>query len=1220
MAPEGHGRGMDDSGSWSENSSQDASLPPSGKKAKGKAPLPPGEARYSDRLPSVDSADTVQYNMDQKENIDQDIELKVVLPDDRLATTIVHGSKPMMDLLVFLCGQYHLNPSTYTIDVISADKTQLKFKPNTPIGMLEVERVVLKSKNVDEKNKKPGPSVPEQTVRVVINYRRTQKTVMRVSPFVPLRDLLPSICNKCEFDPRSTVLLQDYQSQKHLNLLKSLNDLGVRELYAMDHSKATSPTEIRPPPLQESFQNVEIKQNDEKGFFNFFRRSTKKKRDQTSSAPATPLLHKPRPQNVMRANTVTKSYDTNTMPSDVPKKRRAPLPPMHPPQNGSNEIHRAQIRTSSCIVKSVSMDESEKTYPGVDRSRTGSFQHSGTSSFNSSLRRTKRKAPPPPSPPPKSPSEVNDENSNRIAVSEEINHEEAPHDDQNLHVTSPTAHLISEPELQEIEEREELSVSLKEEADSICKENVNGSTKEEISLSSSEEHSDGKPAATDKSAACDAHSSSVLSDVEEISKITQDDLTADGTLSLFIKDEAATENTTLEYDKIGESDNRTSTPTRELENHYVFETKVVASEQATPTSACVKSTETTDIVTEDSSYIHLTESNVDAELKQSISEKGKMHDSAVQTVNFDSDAEVSVDKEIAHSQEYSLADKVQLELAGQESNPAYLTEQQHRHELVSNVRESMETQTDNIQENIVDSSQSKAFHLYRQHSDPKPKPSNELTRDYLPKVGMTTYKIIPQRSFDVERYGDYEEAGKSVYPSVNEQESIHPIINSNVASHYGQSHEKMEPPSVVKNGDLSPPGLNVNTLSMVSKTTADQSRKEHFALSRSLSSAPVLITDKTSPPEVKPKPKPVSPVKGPSSFYLQMQRRASSMYVTSAIAKAKTSANPSNSTVKIKDLGNEAAQITIRTLPSRVNVLNFPPKIEEKLPEDKPPLPETYSEIKNGGLGTISEMQSEVVSRVNVPQISSEKDPKQRELSHELSFQPRAVELREEKRPEVLTLEQKLLETRNAAPEVSAEKPSLIEQNEWKSEMVSTTSSSKTVQPLISPTSQNPPLTLPKLSNFVTPRPFLSSHSNSFSSSVTSMVKRSQSFNSGTSPTRSPLNLDAPIGWSPVTSPSDAKKDSPVFSDIPQGQTKEKTLTPELKYRVHSPPPVPEKKSTVSFQSSDPEQLRQDILVAIRSGQAAANLKRITIRSNTIAINGKSRISHPVFSETLYED
>ncbi|XP_073503142.1 cordon-bleu protein-like 1 isoform X2 [Phyllobates terribilis] len=1162
---------MDDSGSWSENSSQDASLPPTGKKAKGKAPLPPGEARYSDSSPSFDSADTVHYNMDQKENIDRDIELKVVLPGDRLAATIVHGSKPMMDLLVFLCGQYHLNPSAYTIDLISADNAQLKFKPNTPIGMLDVERVVLKSKNLDEKNKRPGPIVPEQTIRVVINYKRTQKTVMRVSPFLPLEDLISSICNKCEFDPRSTVLLQDYQSQKHLDITRSLNELGLKELYALDHSKATSPTEIRPPPLQESCLNVDAKQNDEKGFFNFFRRSTKKKRDQTSSAPSTPLLNKPRSQHMMRANTVTKSYDSSTMPSDVPKKRRAPLPPMHPPQNGSSEIHRGQIRTSSCVVKSVSAEYSEKALGRFDRSRTGSFQHSGTSSsssFNSSLRRTKRKAPPPPPPPAVTPSDIGDENSNVIGFSEEINHGSISDDDHNLHETSPV-HLISAPELQEIEEREELSFSLKEDADSISKENVNGSAKEEITLSSTEEHSDTKTAVVDKSAACDAHNSSLLSDVEEISKITQDDISAYGTSSLFIKDEAAAENTTLEYDKIGESENRTSTPTSKLEDHEIFESKVVVAEQACQTAPSMKVVETTELVIEDSGYINLTESDMDTGLKPSISERGKMQDSAVQTHNFDSDVVVTTDREITFSQGYTLADKVQFELNGHTSTPAQIVDHQvlltgKEHELVHNVSESVQTQTVSDQEDMEESSYSQTFHLYRQHSDPRPKPSNEITRDYLPKVGMTTYKIIPQRSFDVDRYVDREgsqDAVKSVNPSMNEYENSHTMTHSNNEPHYGHTYEKSEPPPVVKNGDLSPQGSNVNTL--VSKTTADQSRKVHLALSRSLSSAHVLSSDKASPPEVKPKPKPPSPVKGPSSFYLQMQRRASSMYVTSAIAKAKTSANPSSSTVKFRDLGNEAMPVTVRPLPSRVNVLNFPPKLEEKLPEDKPPLPEMNSEIKNSGLSR-SEMH-----HAHVSQTSTENYSIQRGLSVDLPSEPREVESlgHEEKRLNVASLEQKLLETRNVPTFVSSEKPSLLLQNEWKPEVISTTSSSKTVQSIISPTSQNPPLTLPKLSNFVTPRPFLSSHSNSFPSSVTSVIKRSQSLSSGSSPTKSPLNLDSPIGWSPVTSLTDARKDS-VFSVIPQEETE----------------------------------------------------VEITIRSNTISINGKSRISHPVFSETLSED
>lgn len=65
----------------------------------------------------------------------------------------------MMDLLVYLCAQYRLNPSSHAIDVMSADKKQIKFKPNTPIGMLEVDKVILKPKQMDKK--KPTPIIPE---------------------------------------------------------------------------------------------------------------------------------------------------------------------------------------------------------------------------------------------------------------------------------------------------------------------------------------------------------------------------------------------------------------------------------------------------------------------------------------------------------------------------------------------------------------------------------------------------------------------------------------------------------------------------------------------------------------------------------------------------------------------------------------------------------------------------------------------------------------------------------------------------------------------------------------------------------------------------------------------------------------------------------------------------------------------------------------------------
>uniref|UniRef100_A0A8C5RXP9 Cordon-bleu ubiquitin-like domain-containing protein n=1 Tax=Laticauda laticaudata TaxID=8630 RepID=A0A8C5RXP9_LATLA len=207
-------------------------------RAKSKAPLPPPETKVTDCSP-FDDLELSNCMMDQKENaIDRDIQLSVILPGDVIKTTNINGSKPMMDLLVYLCAQYHLNPASHIIDLMSAEKKPIKFKPNTPIGMLEVDQVILKRKEMDKK--KPIPIIPEQTVRVVVNYKKTQKTVVRVSPHAPLQEIVHIISSKCDFDPLHTILLKTYQSQETLDLTKSLNDLGLRELYAMDVSRGKS--------------------------------------------------------------------------------------------------------------------------------------------------------------------------------------------------------------------------------------------------------------------------------------------------------------------------------------------------------------------------------------------------------------------------------------------------------------------------------------------------------------------------------------------------------------------------------------------------------------------------------------------------------------------------------------------------------------------------------------------------------------------------------------------------------------------------------------------------------------------------------------------------------------------------------------------------------------------------------------------------------------------
>ena len=69
-------------------------------------------------------------------------------------------SKPLMDLLVTLCAKYHLNPSSHTLELVTANSNNIKLKPNALIGTLDAEKIILKPKGED-KNKKTAPQMPE---------------------------------------------------------------------------------------------------------------------------------------------------------------------------------------------------------------------------------------------------------------------------------------------------------------------------------------------------------------------------------------------------------------------------------------------------------------------------------------------------------------------------------------------------------------------------------------------------------------------------------------------------------------------------------------------------------------------------------------------------------------------------------------------------------------------------------------------------------------------------------------------------------------------------------------------------------------------------------------------------------------------------------------------------------------------------------------------------
>ncbi|NP_001388028.1 protein cordon-bleu isoform 8 [Mus musculus] len=299
-----------------------AAKPPTGRKMKARAPPPPGKpaaqnVHSEQKLPhdaTLGSQQSLVYMKEALQNSTLDI--TVVLPSGLEKQSVVSGSHAMMDLLVELCLQNHLNPSHHVLEIWSSETQQpLSFKPNTLIGSLNVHTVLLKEK-VPEERVKPGlTKAPEKSVRLVVNYLRTQKAVVRVSPEVPLQNILPVICAKCEVNPEHVILLRDNVAGEELELSKSLNELGIKELYAWDNRREM---------FRKSSLGNDETDKEKKKFLGFFKANKRSNSKGCVTTPNSPSLHS-------RSLTLGPSLSLGnisgvSMKSDM-KKRRAPPPP-----------------------------------------------------------------------------------------------------------------------------------------------------------------------------------------------------------------------------------------------------------------------------------------------------------------------------------------------------------------------------------------------------------------------------------------------------------------------------------------------------------------------------------------------------------------------------------------------------------------------------------------------------------------------------------------------------------------------------------------------------------------------------------------------------------------------------------------------------------------------------------------------------------------------------
>ncbi|XP_072431724.1 protein cordon-bleu isoform X5 [Chiloscyllium punctatum] len=303
---------------------------------KGHAPLPPPQPAPRKILTATQNCKVKHKDQnpgEMKENVlPGTVDLLVFLPNGAEKTVEVSGSKAVMDLLIDLCSQYHLNPTHHTLELQSRETCKpLGFKPNTPVGVLDIDKVIIKQKVIEEKPRRPPPVVPEKTVRLVVNFHKTQKTVVRVSPFVPLQDLLPVICEKCDFNSDHLVLLRENIRREKVDLSKSLNDLETRELYALDTSRELS---------QSASTLTGMNEKEEKGLLDFFKIG-KKKTKGYSTAPSTPTVNT-RP-TMLNPTLSTNNILRMAQMTDV-KKRRAPPPPTVPPEHSSIKIANPSVQ------------------------------------------------------------------------------------------------------------------------------------------------------------------------------------------------------------------------------------------------------------------------------------------------------------------------------------------------------------------------------------------------------------------------------------------------------------------------------------------------------------------------------------------------------------------------------------------------------------------------------------------------------------------------------------------------------------------------------------------------------------------------------------------------------------------------------------------------------------------------------------------------------------
>lgn len=196
------------------------------------------------------------------------------------------------------------------------------------------------------------------------------------------------------------------------------------------------------------------------------------------------------------------------------------------------------------------------------------------------------------------------------------------------------------------------------------------------------------------------------------------------------------------------------------------------------------------------------------------------------------------------------------------------------------------SETSSCQDSTPSASAAKeAAAIYATTSEPKPKPSNELTRDYIPKVGMTTYTIVPQKSLEKLRYFEValtleqslaaEEEGSSM-GVLHLEEGTTPGEQTAVSEVKSELHSTVPREHLLTSITTATTQDSVNGTipGSISSSSATSFPKADRA---SQAGSPARVKEVKIPPATKPKP---------GSFRLAQHKKIPGYYVTSAAEKS----------------------------------------------------------------------------------------------------------------------------------------------------------------------------------------------------------------------------------------------------------------------------------------------------------------------------------------------